>query len=577
MYALAAAIICACIVHAIVAAWTCDDAFVSIRYAQQLVAGNGLVFNTGERVEGYSNFAWTLWIAAGLYCGVDPLLWTRISGIAFFIATIALLWGAARPVSNASHARHGLGKLPIAALALALHSHSRIFASCGLETSMFAFWICAGVLQLIRAQRPRAWFGGGLLFVLAGMTRPDGMIVAVVCGLSALATRSWSRILAYAAPLMLGYGPFLLWRYQYYGSWVPNTYYAKSASEAWWSQGFYYLGLFFACYWLLALALPLAWWQVVQKSNSSHTIMSRRAAFLLAAVPSAYLLWVARVGGDFMFARFCLPVVPLLLLSLQRWAMSVSPAALDAELSGARAGHAHAAGIESRRRFGPGVVAGLIVGLAAIPGEVFRGRGIAEERDHYPPEAMAPVDADAERCRELFAGLDVRVCIFGGDLRLAVRADFDVIIEGETGLTDAWIAKQELPERRRPGHEKNVFLDPVRGWRYLQSRGVHFLIRTLNAGLLPEWTRLDLGIDRTCALVTWDRELMAALKGRSGVHFVDFEEWLDAYIAELPKKDPATVERDFAIFRGFYFDHNEDPQRERALKSYLSARAKPGG
>ncbi|GAH95705.1 unnamed protein product, partial [marine sediment metagenome] len=33
-----------------------DDAYISYRYAQNLAEGNGLVYNLGERVEGYSNF-----------------------------------------------------------------------------------------------------------------------------------------------------------------------------------------------------------------------------------------------------------------------------------------------------------------------------------------------------------------------------------------------------------------------------------------------------------------------------------------------------------------------------------------
>ena len=33
-----------------------DDAFISFRYVRNLLEGHGLVFNPGERVEGYSNF-----------------------------------------------------------------------------------------------------------------------------------------------------------------------------------------------------------------------------------------------------------------------------------------------------------------------------------------------------------------------------------------------------------------------------------------------------------------------------------------------------------------------------------------
>lgn len=37
-----------------------DDAFISFRYAYNLVNGIGLVWNEGERIEGYTNFLWTL-------------------------------------------------------------------------------------------------------------------------------------------------------------------------------------------------------------------------------------------------------------------------------------------------------------------------------------------------------------------------------------------------------------------------------------------------------------------------------------------------------------------------------------
>ena len=44
--------------------WTPDDAFISFEYARNLAEGNGLVFNDGERVEGFSNLLWTLLLAA---------------------------------------------------------------------------------------------------------------------------------------------------------------------------------------------------------------------------------------------------------------------------------------------------------------------------------------------------------------------------------------------------------------------------------------------------------------------------------------------------------------------------------
>jgi hypothetical protein len=41
--------------HARLYEYVQDDAYISFAYARNLVEGNGLVFNVGERVEGYTN------------------------------------------------------------------------------------------------------------------------------------------------------------------------------------------------------------------------------------------------------------------------------------------------------------------------------------------------------------------------------------------------------------------------------------------------------------------------------------------------------------------------------------------
>jgi len=53
-------------------AWTCDDAFISYRYAKHLVEGQGLVFNPGERVEGITNPLFTLLLAGMMAAGLEP-------------------------------------------------------------------------------------------------------------------------------------------------------------------------------------------------------------------------------------------------------------------------------------------------------------------------------------------------------------------------------------------------------------------------------------------------------------------------------------------------------------------------
>ncbi len=44
--------------------WLDDDQMISMRYARNLASGKGLVWNPGERVEGYTNPGWTIVMAA---------------------------------------------------------------------------------------------------------------------------------------------------------------------------------------------------------------------------------------------------------------------------------------------------------------------------------------------------------------------------------------------------------------------------------------------------------------------------------------------------------------------------------
>jgi arabinofuranosyltransferase len=73
-----------------------DDAFISFRYAENLVRGEGLVWNQGERVEGYSNFLWTILIAGGMKLGFEPVLLSQVLGVALYAFTLSCSFLLAR-------------------------------------------------------------------------------------------------------------------------------------------------------------------------------------------------------------------------------------------------------------------------------------------------------------------------------------------------------------------------------------------------------------------------------------------------------------------------------------------------
>ena len=73
-----------------------DDAFITFRYVRNMLDGHGLVYNTGERVEGYTNFLWAMLVAGPAWLGAD-IVWTaRILGLLSGVGTLLVLFFLAK-------------------------------------------------------------------------------------------------------------------------------------------------------------------------------------------------------------------------------------------------------------------------------------------------------------------------------------------------------------------------------------------------------------------------------------------------------------------------------------------------
>ena len=72
---------------------TVDDMFIFLRYAESIAAGDGVVYNPGERVEGLSSPIWTLLLALGERLGIGGVSWSKTLGLTSFAG---LMWGTHR-------------------------------------------------------------------------------------------------------------------------------------------------------------------------------------------------------------------------------------------------------------------------------------------------------------------------------------------------------------------------------------------------------------------------------------------------------------------------------------------------
>src|SRR5512143_2971066 len=123
-----------------------DDAYISFRYAQNAILGHGLVFNPGERVEGFTNFLWTALMIPLEGAGIDVGRASMILG-AFFALTVMWLTLQFAKIVDARPGAAGL-----AVILLAVDGTFALWAVSGLETAMFAFLVFAGALLYVREQ-----------------------------------------------------------------------------------------------------------------------------------------------------------------------------------------------------------------------------------------------------------------------------------------------------------------------------------------------------------------------------------------------------------------------------------------
>lgn len=259
-----------------------DDAFISLRYARNLARGDGLVFNPTDRVEGYTNFLWTVALALPHQWGVDAVRAMQVGSCVTGLALVAMAFLLLR--------RHGAFAAAAAALLAAAQPFLVAESVGGLETTLFALLVLAALerdaAEAAGTARPGTW---AVLLGLATLVRPEGALsFACLVGWHALEAKRRSALpralLVYAACIV----PFVLFRLAYYHDWVPNTYHAKVGfGSAQLERGAQYAWNYGLRAMLPALPLALA--------AFGHGGWQRRAA----CVAVAHTAWVIAVGGDY--------------------------------------------------------------------------------------------------------------------------------------------------------------------------------------------------------------------------------------------------------------------------------------
>lgn len=304
--------------HAFYLGGVAEDAFISFRFARNLVEGHGLVWNVGEPpVEGYTNFLWVLLSALWIRLGIDPVRAAQLLGVAASLATLLGTWRCGRLL------RWSPGAALLAPAFLALSGPFAGWATGGLETSAFGAWLVFAVFHFARAVReehPRDAWLCSLFLLLAMLTRPEGAVASFVLLASApLGSPAARRVFrAPAVSCLALFGLYFAWRWSYFGQPLPNTFYAKTGGGfAQGVRGARYAG-WFALHYLLPW-LPLLVLAARPPRRRAALAAAVREPLLAAAAALLGVLGLVVVweGGDYMaLYRFMVPVLPFLYLLL---------------------------------------------------------------------------------------------------------------------------------------------------------------------------------------------------------------------------------------------------------------------
>jgi hypothetical protein len=288
-----------------------DDAYISYRYVENFLNGHGLVYNIGERIEGYTNFGWVILMSLFGALGIDYIPVSRILGWLCGGGTIVLCYMIGRLLFEGRYRWFAV----VPPYLVAINYSLSYWSQSGLETGAFALAVVASLhLFMTRNYLLIA------TLIFAVWLRPEGAFVAgLLIGIELLLERRVPRFSLYCVLAAFVFSlPYVVFKIMYYGSILPNPFYAKTGFKlSHLANGLEYVWRFFTHYGFygFGIVLPLLFYKKLNKS-----ILTVGLFF------AVYTVYILLVGGDVLKVhRFFLPLFGLsaLLVVYSLWLLLV--------------------------------------------------------------------------------------------------------------------------------------------------------------------------------------------------------------------------------------------------------------
>jgi arabinofuranosyltransferase len=297
-----------------------DDAMISMRYAWNLSHGLGLVWNPGEYVEGYTNPLMTFIMALPTLAldKVSAVLAIQILGVVFMLVNAYLVMSIADHLASGwEEERYRRLSLALAFLCALSYYPLVYWSLMGMETGLVAVLLSLGILSALRYAKHHRAAQGVLVSVslgLAFLARPDTVVLAVpifvyafFAGRKSERSPSWRFLVGLVGLYVVFVVGQELFRWGYYGEWLPNTYTLKVSNIPLSSRienGIRFVTPFLGEVYVLLILV-----------GAGLVFAFRREKLLLASVFVVLVCYQVWVGGDISINwRLLSPAMPIMLV-----------------------------------------------------------------------------------------------------------------------------------------------------------------------------------------------------------------------------------------------------------------------
>lgn len=311
-----------------------DDPYIFFRYAENIVNGYGFVWNIGEQpIEGYTSFLYLVVLIFAKFLSLDLELFSIIFGI--ITSTLTLYFSFLIYQHLHSHKNGEILENVITVILIALSPAFLFWSVAGMETSFYSMLLLLAVYSFLKLPDLSHEIIKGKVLkkdrnYLTGLTILKGVLFGLLCVLrfeavlfflaalyyltkednSLIKLRINRNVILFASGFTLIFGTYFLWRWNYFGYFLPNTFYAKTgAGLTQITGGIIYTILSFKSFY------GFAWIPIfITLLFFKREMFSEKIAFI-SSLGLISIFTTIIIGGDhFGSGRFILPVVPFLFI-----------------------------------------------------------------------------------------------------------------------------------------------------------------------------------------------------------------------------------------------------------------------